>query len=216
MNAPRAWPNSSLSSIVSGTAAQLNATNGPVLRGPRWCTARATSSLPVPLSPVISTVASVSARRASIAYTSCITGLSPIMSTGGRWRATVSRSCLFSSLSCLCSSARSSVSSSSGIWIGLAMKSYAPARIAATAVSMLPNAVTNTIGRSGQLACARRHSSSPVMPGMLRSVMTASNSLALERDQRIGARVGAHDFEAAVSQRRADDIADRDVVVDEE
>ena len=59
VNAPFSWPNSSLSSSVSGIAAQLTATNGPVARGElrRGC-ARATSSLPVPLSPSSSTVAS--------------------------------------------------------------------------------------------------------------------------------------------------------------
>ena len=56
VNAPFAWPNSSLSSSVSGSAAQLTATNGPAARAARaaWI-ARATSSLPVPLSPRIST-----------------------------------------------------------------------------------------------------------------------------------------------------------------
>ena len=38
----------------------------------RWWIARATSSLPVPLSPVISTVASVSATRSMRSYTFCI------------------------------------------------------------------------------------------------------------------------------------------------
>ncbi len=51
VNAPLAWPNSSDSSSVSGTAAQLMATNGPAARRLRWWIARAMSSLPVPLSP---------------------------------------------------------------------------------------------------------------------------------------------------------------------
>jgi hypothetical protein len=42
-------------------AAQLTVTNGLSCRRLLACTARATSSLPVPLSPVISTVASVGA-----------------------------------------------------------------------------------------------------------------------------------------------------------
>ena len=65
VKAPRAWPNNSLSSSVSGKAAQLTATNG--CRAPPallWI-ARATSSLPVPLSPVISTDDSASAIRVS-------------------------------------------------------------------------------------------------------------------------------------------------------
>ena len=60
VKAPRAWPKSSLSSRFCGTAAQLMAMKGPSLRTlVRW-SARATSSLPVPLSPVISTEASES------------------------------------------------------------------------------------------------------------------------------------------------------------
>ena len=49
-----------LSRRAAGIAAQLTATNGPAARRPwRWI-ARATTSLPVPVSPVISTVASLS------------------------------------------------------------------------------------------------------------------------------------------------------------
>ena len=44
---------------MSGIAATLTATNGCVLRSLRRWMARATSSLPVPLSPEISTVAGV-------------------------------------------------------------------------------------------------------------------------------------------------------------
>ena len=46
---------------LAAIAAQLTATNGPRCRALRWCSACATSSLPVPLSPRISTVRSVSA-----------------------------------------------------------------------------------------------------------------------------------------------------------
>ena len=57
MNAPFSWPNSSLSSSVSGMAAQFTATKGPRTRSlSSWIT-RASSSLPVPLSPWMSTVA---------------------------------------------------------------------------------------------------------------------------------------------------------------
>ena len=53
VNAPRMWPNSSLSKSVSTTAEQLTVTNRRSRRGPILCSARATSSLPVPVSPVI-------------------------------------------------------------------------------------------------------------------------------------------------------------------
>ena len=56
VKAPRSWPKSSLSISPSGIPAQFTATKGPWLRGPSSWIARATSSLPVPLSPRISTV----------------------------------------------------------------------------------------------------------------------------------------------------------------
>ena len=64
VKAPRSWPNSSLSSSVSGSAAQLiGDERAAAARGLAAWIARATSSLPVPLSPRISTVASVGATR---------------------------------------------------------------------------------------------------------------------------------------------------------
>ena len=62
VNAPFSWPKSSVSSRFSGIAAQLMATNGPSARGLSACSARANSSLPVPLSPSSSTVVSVAGR----------------------------------------------------------------------------------------------------------------------------------------------------------
>src|SRR5207249_12010382 len=59
VNEPRSWPKISLSSNVSGIAAQLTATNGPLRRGESSWTVRATNSLPVPLSPAMKSVASV-------------------------------------------------------------------------------------------------------------------------------------------------------------
>ena len=55
VKAPRTWPNSSLSSRPSGIAVQLIGTKGFSERSPWKWMARATTSLPVPLSPVIST-----------------------------------------------------------------------------------------------------------------------------------------------------------------
>src|SRR5438105_2919514 len=51
VNAPFSWPKSSLSRRFSGMAAQFTATNAPEALGPCRCTARATTSLPVPDSP---------------------------------------------------------------------------------------------------------------------------------------------------------------------
>ena len=64
VNAPRRWPNSSLSSSDSGTAAQFTAMNGFSPLGLARCSARATSSLPVPVSPVTSTGRSAFMTRA--------------------------------------------------------------------------------------------------------------------------------------------------------
>ena len=53
---PLRWPNSSLSIRVSGMPPQLIATNGWPLRSLSLWIARAISSLPVPLSPVMRTL----------------------------------------------------------------------------------------------------------------------------------------------------------------
>jgi hypothetical protein len=59
VNEPLTCPNSSDSISSSGIAPQLTATNFAPARLPSVCSARATSSLPVPLSPVISTLVRV-------------------------------------------------------------------------------------------------------------------------------------------------------------
>ena len=95
VNAPRSWPNSSDSSRSFGIAAVLIATNGPAARGLWRCSARATSSLPVPDSPVMSTVAVDCDRRPIARNTSCIAGAWPRISgdspgaatAAGAWRA---------------------------------------------------------------------------------------------------------------------------------
>ncbi len=56
VKAPDSWPNSSVSSRVSVMAPQLKLTKGLSARGESAWMARATSSFPVPLSPVTRTV----------------------------------------------------------------------------------------------------------------------------------------------------------------
>ena len=74
VNAPRAWPNSSDSSKVSGIAPEFTATKRWSWRGlMRWI-ARATASLPVPLSPVSSTVDRCGAARIANSITRRIAG----------------------------------------------------------------------------------------------------------------------------------------------
>ena len=63
VKAPRTWPKSSLSRSSPGSAPQFTATKGPVQRGEFAWSARAMSSLPVPLSPVTRTVASLRLER---------------------------------------------------------------------------------------------------------------------------------------------------------
>ena len=77
VNAPFSWPKISLSSSVSGIAAQLTATKGPRPRGDSSWSVRATSSLPVPLSPVMSTAAGVGAASSINRCTACMAGLVP-------------------------------------------------------------------------------------------------------------------------------------------
>ena len=57
VNAPFSWPNSVLSTRSRGIAARFTGMNGPSGRSPSRWISRATSSLPVPLSPSTSTVA---------------------------------------------------------------------------------------------------------------------------------------------------------------
>ncbi len=63
VNAPFAWPNSSLSSNSADRLGQWTVTNGPPARRLRAWTARASTPLPVPLSPRRRTVASLGGDR---------------------------------------------------------------------------------------------------------------------------------------------------------
>ena len=78
MKAPLTWPNISLSSSSRLRLGQLTVTNGPVDRLLQPWIRRARTPLPVPLSPLIRTTASVAAtRRAwSRIVASCGSGLS--------------------------------------------------------------------------------------------------------------------------------------------
>jgi hypothetical protein len=61
-------------------AAQLTFTKGASLRGERLCSARLISSLPVPLWPVMSTLALVGATLSISLNRRCIGALCPIIS----------------------------------------------------------------------------------------------------------------------------------------
>ncbi len=79
VKAPRSWPKSSDSRRVSGSAPQLIETNFFSLRMEVKWIARAISSLPVPLSPVISTVEVTLPMRSIVRKISCIREPLPMM-----------------------------------------------------------------------------------------------------------------------------------------
>ena len=78
VKAPRTWPKSSLSRSSPGRAPQFTATKGPARRGERAWIACATTSLPVPLSPVSSTVVSLCSRFSISRKTRSIAGERPM------------------------------------------------------------------------------------------------------------------------------------------
>ena len=81
VKAPFSWPNSSLSTSPAGRAAQLTLISGLAARRLWEWIARAISSLPVPVSPVISTVASVGATRLTLSSTASSAGDRPTISS---------------------------------------------------------------------------------------------------------------------------------------
>src|SRR2546425_1258531 len=95
VKAPFSWPKSSDSSSPCGIAAQLTLTNGSAHRIDAAWTARATRSLPTPLSPRIRTVVSVSAMLSMMERMARIGGCP---SKGGR---RLTKSCVLSCPSAL-------------------------------------------------------------------------------------------------------------------
>ena len=74
MKLPFTCPNISLSRRFSGIAAQLTATHGRFARVELRCIVLAITSLPVPLSPLMSTVAAVGATFCMVSHTLIIMG----------------------------------------------------------------------------------------------------------------------------------------------
>ena len=132
VKAPFSWPNSSDSSNCSGMAAQLIEMNGLSARRERAWTYLAMTSLPVPLSPVIKTLASEAATWSA--------SLTTLAMAGSRNRK--------SALSRATAAIIAAISSASG---GKGIYSLAPARMALTAAAALasvPQATTGTKMRS--------------------------------------------------------------------
>ena len=77
---PFSWPNNSDSNNSFGIAAVFKAMKALSERGLCLCSERATSSLPVPDSPVIKTLITDFDSRPIVRNTSCIAGAAPIIS----------------------------------------------------------------------------------------------------------------------------------------
>ncbi len=178
VKAPRSWPNSSDSTRVSGRAPQLILTKGAPARGDIRCSASATSSLPVPVSPVIRTVDGEGARRWIRCRTAsmpedCRTRPHDAASEKGPRNSCRARSA--------CPSPLATISRTLVLSNGLVRKSSAPCLIASTAASIVPCAVRRITGISGKPSFRRRRRARPSIPGILRSVMTRSGSWARTR-----------------------------------
>ncbi|MCY1377116.1 hypothetical protein D9M69_646650 [compost metagenome] len=118
------WPKISLSIRLSGRPPQFSATNSLPCRRLWSCRQRATSSLPVPVSPSMSTLAEVSATLAISSRRACMAGERPISRASSAWRpASWRRSDETSRLSARWARARRAVSTRRSGEKGFSMKS---------------------------------------------------------------------------------------------
>ena len=155
-------------------APQLMAMNCRSARSLYWWIIRATSSLPVPLSPVINTVVLMGATLLTISSTCRMAGLLPTIVPLGRTDSSSLRRMRFSRARACFSSAFWIVFSKTARRKGFVMKSYAPSFMASTADSTVPYAVSITTSISGHCFLISRSSEWPLMPGIRRSVNTTS------------------------------------------
>ncbi len=175
MNAPLSYPKSSLSRSVSGRAPRFTDTNGWPHRSLRLWMARAASSLPVPLSPLISTVASLRATCRIWRSRSWVARQLPMISGSSPVSASRSRNARFSNVSRRCSSALRTCMRITFRSTGFVTKSNAPCRIASTAISTDPNAVITMTLVSGRVSRICLSNPSPSSsPGKRTSVITTS------------------------------------------
>ena len=174
VKAPLMCPKSSLSRRLSGSAPQLMLTKASDARPERPWIARATSSFPVPLSPVISTVELVGATARTISNSDAITVEVP--TTWSRpWSCPTSRLRMtFSSRRRRLASASRTTIRSSSTSKGFRTYASAPSFRAATAVSVVPKAVITITMVSGVAAFTWRRISMPSPSGSRTSVTTMS------------------------------------------
>ena len=167
VKAPFTWPNISLSNSVEEIPPRFTLIYGAFFRWLLRKIASVISSLPVPLSPVINTEASVGAMRPMSSRTFSSLGSSPTILPKSYCASSSPRLGAFTA-SFRAASPRAvfTTCSSCSLVQGLVMKSTAPALIPLTARSMEPQAVIMTTGRSGLLfanSASRAIPSSPVV-----------------------------------------------------
>ena len=166
VKAPFTCPNISLSNRVEEMPPRFTLTKGCrcrlLLRKRAW----AISSLPVPLSPVISTEASVGATRLTTSSTLSSWGAVPMMLAKSPWRSSSSRVMVRSvdgvaaaKLSVVFTVCRSCL-----LVQGLETKSAAPALMPCTANSMDPQAVIKMTGTLAHRCLISRSNSMPSSP----------------------------------------------------
>jgi hypothetical protein len=214
---PFSWPNRMDSTRFSGRAPQLTATNGLPARSEAPCTARAITSLPTPLSPRIRIGDLRLGRPLAQRLTWVMAGEAPIRSAKVRRPAAFFFSRSTSPFrSPICRALRIETMIRSGE-AGLTKKSWAPACMALTTVSMPPVAVSTITGCMKPRA---RISFSvvqcPPRPGITRSSITASaGAPAISCVDRLLAALGLGHGEAFALQHRLDQAALGRIVIDD-
>ena len=143
----------------------MTLTKGWSRRSDSWKSERATTSLPVPLSPRTSTVMSVSATCSMMSRTSRMRMLSPQRSRRSVSERACSRRRSTSRFSSRFSSAFWKASSSSSTSKGLRRKSEAPRRMASTMFRAWPWPESITTGTSGSRFLSSASTARPSMPG---------------------------------------------------
>ena len=174
VKAPFSWPNRIDSTRLSGIAPQLTATNGFDLRSPLPWMARANSSLPTPDSPSTSTGMVEAAAFCAVCSTPAIVSLRVMISAKVSLPSRLWRMRCNSPFSALALSALRSDTCSRSMPTGLTTKSWAPARIADTTLSMPPWAVCTMTGMLRPASRIFASTPMPSRPGITRSSTTAS------------------------------------------
>ncbi len=170
VNAPLTWPNSSDSSRFSGIAPQFTATNGWFARAlARWI-ACAISSLPLPLSPRISTLASDAATSLASASTSAMRFERLTISAR---QASISPPSVAASEAPSIASALAMMSSRALPSNGLVRYVNTPRDVASTASGMVPCAVSRITGSDGCCTRIASNSARPSLPGNCTSLSTS-------------------------------------------